>query len=185
MRHWPHSAWTTSAHSWRDARRGGRMRSPTRACRSSRCRTDPTACAARDTADRARRASSCRPASHSAPRGTLDLVGEIGVADRHRGTPQGRAHRARPDRQPPSDPGRRPHVRVLQRRPRTHRRARGGLRPWCAVPRRGRHGQTLRRERHRDRADERRRRRRRTHPSRALPAPVRTHRERRPTPGGS
>ena len=46
------------------------MRSPTRACPSSRCRTDPTACAARATADRARRASSCLPASRSAPHGT-------------------------------------------------------------------------------------------------------------------
>ena len=98
-------------------------------------------------------------------------------AARHRSDPQGRPRPARPDREPPPHAGRRPHVRVLQRRPRTVRRVGRGLHQGRPVARRRRHGQALRVQRHRDRADERRRARRRANPARAVPAPVRDRRQ--------
>ncbi len=57
--------------------------------------------------------------------------------------------------------------------PRTVRRVGSGLHQGRPVARRRRHGQALRVQRHRDRADERRRARRRANTPRAVPAPVR------------
>ena len=67
---------------------------------------------------------------------------------------------------------------MLQRGSGTDRCARERLRPWRPVARRGRDGQALRGQRHRDRAHVGRRRRRRANAARAVPAPVRTRRDR-------
>ena len=84
-----------------------------------------------------------------------------------------RARAARPDGQPPPHADRRAQLRVLQRGPGPHRRARRRLHRGAAGGRRRRLRQAPRRQRHRVRADDDLVGDRRAHVARAVPRPVR------------
>ena len=137
------------------------------ACPPSACRTGRPACAAR---------RGPGPASASFPCGAAlgatfdpDLVRRRRPGPRARGPLEERPRPARPDRQPPPHADRRAQLRVHERGPGAHRRARRGVRR--GRPGRGRGGvhQALRRQRHRVRADDDLQRDRRAHAPRALP----------------